>query len=96
MLASEPKLKRRNGVETRSVPQGALLVDMSSGRCFRLNRVGAFIWEMLATPRDIEEICRDIASHYQMPIEAIDGEIRQVVDQLARECLIDDQSTGLP
>jgi hypothetical protein len=87
---SEPaaRVKQRSGVEARPFPKGALLVDMGTGRCFRLNRVGAEIWTMLTEPRALEEVCRDVAARYRKPVEDIAGEIRALVAALTRENLI--------
>jgi hypothetical protein len=84
------RLRQRSGVEARPFPKGALLVDMGTGRCFRLNKVGAEIWTMLALPRSLDDICKDVAERYQQPIDTVHNEIRELVDALAREQLVVD------
>ena len=92
MPSSDHKLRRRSGVETRPLPQGALLVDMSTGRCYRLNRVGAEIWSMLDVPSALPEICEGIATRYQRPPDLIQPEIRELVEHLMKEQLIEPAS----
>jgi hypothetical protein len=82
------RLRQRSGVEARPLPKGALLVDMNTGSCFKLNQVGAEIWTMLVLPHALDDICRDVAKRYQRPIEEIGNEIRELVEHLTREQLV--------
>jgi Coenzyme PQQ synthesis protein D (PqqD) len=89
MLNSDPKIRRRNGVETRPLPQGAVLVDMETGQCYRLNRVGAEIWSMLEIPSALHEICEGVAARYGRLSTSIEHEVRELVDHLKKEQLIE-------
>jgi hypothetical protein len=89
MSSLQNPLKQRAGVEARPLPQGALLVDMNSGHCFRLNRVGAEIWTMLHTPLSVDEVCARIAARFRKPVDQIDIEVRALVVQLINEELLD-------
>jgi hypothetical protein len=92
MLSPDHKLRRRSGVETRPLPQGAVLVDMTTGRCYRLNRVGAEIWAMLEPPAALGEICAGVATRYGRPVDAIELEVRDLVEHLTKEQLIEPTS----
>jgi Coenzyme PQQ synthesis protein D (PqqD) len=89
MLSSDPKIRRRNAVETRPLPQGAVLVDMQTGQCYRLNRVGAEIWSMLERPSALREICESVAARYGRPSASIEDEVRELVDHLTKEQLVE-------
>jgi hypothetical protein len=82
------RLKQRSGIEMRALPKGALLVDMNTGRCFRLNHVGAEVWSLLAERQDFGDVCRTVANRYRRPIEAVTNEVRRLVEQLTRENLL--------
>lgn len=92
MTGSNQALKRRAGVEVRRSPEGAVLVDMNTGRAFRLNRVGAEIWSLLESPIQTDELCEQIAGRYGRPLEQIEGDVRALLDELARETLIERSS----
>jgi hypothetical protein len=62
---------------------------MNTGRCFRLNSVGALIWEMLATPRELQEISGAIAGQYLASIQEIESGLRDLISHLAKERLIE-------
>lgn len=89
MPGSDHKLRRRSGVETRKLPQGAVLVDMGTGRCYRLNRVGAEIWAMLESPSALGELCEGVATRYRRSVDAIEQEVRDLVEHLTKEQLIE-------
>jgi hypothetical protein len=90
----DERLRQRSRVEVRLFPQGALLVDMNTGRCFRLNRVGSEIWNMLARPQRRSEICQVVASQHQMPVDQIAPEVSAMIDQLVTERLIEVDTAG--
>jgi hypothetical protein len=89
MSGSQDSLRQRNGVEARPLPRGALLVDMNTGQCFRLNRVGAEIWTMLTSPTTASEVSARIATRYGKPVAQIDLEVRALLELLVREQLVE-------
>ena len=46
-------LSRRKGIESRAIADGTVLVDITSGVCYELNRMGSEIWNLL-TPDTTE------------------------------------------
>jgi hypothetical protein len=89
VTAVDEHLMQRAGVEMRPLPQGALLVDMNTGRCFRLNQVGAEIWALLSIPRPLTEVLDKVASNHALPPEQIESDVKTMVDQLVVDRLID-------
>lgn len=85
----EDIVSQRSGVEMREVPRGALLVDMHTGRCFRLNRVGAEIWTMLKATLPLREICSRIATQYRLPLPQSEQEVGRLIEQLLEEGLVE-------
>jgi hypothetical protein len=100
MASLNERLIQRRGIETRPLPQGALLVDMETGRCYRLNRVGAEIWELLRRPLAVGEVCAAVAQKYERDAEAVDRDVREDVLEhlahLARERLVEAALEGGP
>jgi hypothetical protein len=89
MSPPEERLTQRRGIETRPFPQGALLVDMDTGKCYRLNRVGAEIWELLRQPVGVTELCAEVAKKYERGAETLEGDVRELVAHLVKEKLVD-------
>jgi hypothetical protein len=92
MLNPDERLTQRNGIETRPLPKGAILVDMNTGRCYRLNQVGAEIWGLLRRPIALAEICLEVAKTYGQSPDAVEDDVQQLVAHLATEQLVETAS----
>jgi hypothetical protein len=88
MASPGERLTQRGGIETRPLAQGALLVDLNTGRCYRLNRVGAEIWELLRRPHVVDDVCAAVATRYDGAREAVERDVRELVAHLVKEQLI--------
>jgi hypothetical protein len=81
-------LLSRADVETRATHNGAVLVDVGTGKCFRLNRVAADIWSMLETPTSFAAICAQMTGRYRVPASQIERDIGDLIRQLAGQDLV--------
>ena len=73
------------GVEVRSIGDGAVVLDLSTGNCFELNRVGFEIWELLAngaTPKSIWERLKD---RYDTAQELLAKDVLRLLDSLIQQ-----------
>jgi hypothetical protein len=83
-------VSRRVGVETRPLRAGgAVLVDLNTGKCVRLNRVGAEVWALLERPAAVSTIHQQIRDRYGIPPEQAETDVIGLIDQLLREELVD-------
>jgi hypothetical protein len=87
------KLRRREGVICREVPDRAFLLDKNSGRCFELNRMAAAVWARLDGSSTVEEVCRRL--HADLPtgiaLERLKGDVGRLVVDLKRSGLAVEQ-----
>jgi hypothetical protein len=91
---ADVRLLRRRDVTVQPIDGGALLVDMRSGACFELNRTGAEIWELLANGATIRSICETLAARYDVPNETIAADVRDIVDALKKQKLVEPSSSS--
>ncbi len=82
-------VSRRSGVEVRSLPKGALLVDMKTGECFRLNHIGAEVWEMLGPGTTLNAVCDTLVGRYPVERSVLETDVRGLVDSLSGAGLVD-------
>lgn len=75
-------------VEYRSVDRGALLVDVSTGAVFRLNRVGADLWVDLVAGHSLDQAIGALCGRYDATPEQIEADARSLCRQLAAAGLI--------
>jgi hypothetical protein len=79
----------RPEVAAREVGDGAVLVNMNSGGCFELNRVGAEIWRLLQKKTTIADICEALAGRYPVAPDVLATDARDVIDALVRAGLVE-------
>ncbi len=83
------RLKRSASVETRRLKEGIVVVHMGTGQCYRLNRVGTEVWSLLDRPSTLSEISTSIAERHNRPASSVEPEIRELLEHLVRERLIE-------
>ena len=54
-------IQRRPGWLTSKVGQELIMMSVQNGVYIGLNEVGARVWEMIASPKDISELCGALA-----------------------------------
>jgi hypothetical protein len=74
---------------SRQTPDGAVLVDMTSGDCFELNGVGRLMWQEIATATPLVLICASLRARFDVPQEVIEGDVLAIAEDLRRVGLVD-------
>lgn len=75
-------------VVSRDVEGGAMLVDLQTGACFRLNRVGAEIWRGISTSVPLPQTCEALAARYQLSRDVIDKDVTSLLQELESKGLV--------
>lgn len=65
-----------------------VMMDMEAGRYLYLDRIGSVIWAELRQPRKVAELCRSLADRYAAPIEEIERDVLDLLEQMRRNDLI--------
>lgn len=89
ILRRETRLKRGSAVQSRAVDDGAVLIDMRTGICFELNRVGGEIWSILQTPVAVSTICDSLAATYRVTRLKVESDVNQLLMELLRVGLVE-------
>jgi hypothetical protein len=84
----DDSVTRRADVLARETPDGAVLVDMMSGRAWELNRVGAALWSLLATPATLRQVCRVLGERYAVERAVLARDVTKLADDLIQAGLI--------
>jgi len=88
-MSARAVVSRRPGIESQSIDLGAIVVDLKSGAAFELNRIGAEIWELMASPVPVHAICDVLATRYSVERQALDADVLMLIDALLRAGLAD-------
>ena len=88
MLSLDDTLVKRVDVMARETPDGAVLVDVVSGGCWELNRVGAALWSLLDGPTTLRRIGELLRARYEVAAEIIERDVLAVAEQLSKAGLV--------
>jgi hypothetical protein len=76
-------------VEALDVGADFVLVDLSTGGYFGLNRVGARMWKLLADGRTPGQVADTLAADYGVPRERIEADLDALLAVLRARKLVD-------
>jgi hypothetical protein len=82
------RFRRRAGVESRSIDDGLVIVDLDSGTCFELNPVGADVWSLLCNGTTAGEICHVLGRRYTVQDDVLAADISKLLTDLVEQGLI--------
>jgi len=73
----------------RVVDGEALIVDLTSGAFFSLDRVGTEIWIALKNGSDRAQIVATITAKYGVDEQTVQRDVAELLDELSREGLVE-------
>ncbi len=65
-----------------------IMMDMESGQYFNLDRIGTVIWQELAQPRKVADLCQFLVERYEAPVSEIERDVLDLLRQMADKKLI--------
>lgn len=88
MSGNEQRLTLNPLVVMQTAEAGAILMHMSTGDCFELNRIGAEVWRMLQETIPVGQIISTIANKHEVPEATVESDVRALLDDLGRHGLL--------
>lgn len=64
-LSRKDKIERSGNVAQRLFEEQMLVINPKDSLLHRFNEVGTFIWQILETPKTVEEICEKVKEHFE-------------------------------
>ena len=65
------------------------MLNLRSGRYYGLDPVGARIWNLIQTPRTVQEIRDILLQDYEVEPDRCEGDLVALLEKLANEGLVD-------
>jgi hypothetical protein len=87
------RVARSGEVVSRVLDGEAVLLDLASGAYFGLNEVGTRFWDLLDRPRTLAEIRDALLLEFDVPRDALERDLGELVAALTKRGLI---STASP
>jgi len=73
----------------RKMRDEMILMNARTGRFLGLNAVGARIWALLETPRDLEGLLAELSAHYQLDETQARIDVERFLEEMARDGMIE-------
>jgi len=64
------------------------MLNLDTSRYYGLNRVGSRVWELLAQPTTVAELCATLQQEYAVPPEQCEREVLALTQKLLDEKLV--------
>lgn len=89
-------LRRIDGLLSAVVGEELMMMDVTQGKYFNLNSVGARIWELLAEPISLEALVTDLTAEYDADQDTVRQEVEKFLTDLRQRGLLamDDAAGG--
>ena len=91
-ISDDALLQRRKEPLTAELDGEVVMLDPDKGSYFSLNPVGSRVWELLADPRSVNEICDTLMGEFEVDEQACRQEVRALLDQLVEAELVEVRS----
>ena len=85
----EATITPRSGVQSQTINEGAVLVDVQTGSVFELNPIGAEVWALLISGNTLVGICDALGKHYVVERSVLEADVRQLVESLTSAGLVE-------
>jgi hypothetical protein len=93
-MASSNKPRRREGAISQTAGDETIVLDTRRGTYFTLDDVGTLVWELCDGTRSLDEIVAAVTAGYDVAPGQAETDIRELLDELAAERLIDGWDRG--
>jgi hypothetical protein len=88
MVETALRFRVSGDVVTREIPEGLMLVNVQTGTAFKLNQVGAAIWERLDGVRDVATIVGELDQQYRVGTGVLLRDVNALLEELQKQGLV--------
>jgi len=81
-------MKRSDTAMARRIDDDLVILDVTSGRYFEVNDVGALVWEHLDGTRTVEDLIDTVLAEFDAPRDLVTIDVENLLGQLIRAGLV--------
>jgi Coenzyme PQQ synthesis protein D (PqqD) len=89
LSVTDDLVRRRPEVTVRATSTGALLIDMASGNCWQLNRLGSDFLSLIDTEKTLADIIGILGSRYEVSRDVLQRDLSRLAQELLDAGLIE-------
>jgi hypothetical protein len=82
-------MRRKDGTLARLVGDEIIVLHVDSGRYFELNNVAAFVWELLETEIEVDDIVAQVEQTFDIDTQTAVRDVHAFLDELRARDLVD-------
>jgi hypothetical protein len=79
---------REEEVAAKVMDGEAILINLSNGIYYSMDKVGGFVWEMVESRQSVEEMVTGIVARYEVSREQAEADLALLMEELVQENLI--------
>jgi hypothetical protein len=87
-LTFDTFVARCEGFVEAEVDQEIVALSVEHGTCYGLNRVGSRIWQLLATPTRVADLCATLVDEYDVDVDVCGPQVLDLLEELRAEGMI--------
>jgi coenzyme PQQ synthesis protein D (PqqD) len=87
-LSSATVVVRNGSFSEAKVDEEIVAFSAEKGACYGFNSVGSRIWQLLANPISVSDICKTLMSEYEVDPETCEHEVLKLLEKLRAEGMI--------
>ncbi len=65
-----------------------LAIDADAGYCYSLNQTGGYVWQLLAQPVTVAEICAALCREFEVEMETCRRDVEALLGELEKRGLV--------
>ena len=89
MLSLDDKIQIPKNVSSTVVEQGAVLLNLSTGKYFALRDVGLRFWELLKGGEQLRDAHQALLAEYDVASEQLEQDLVELLNQLYENGLVE-------
>ncbi len=86
---------RTKDVVHQTMPPDTILLNLENGYYYSTNPVGAEVWSLCDGSLTVADIARQVSGTFNAPIEQVETDVLELLEDMAKEGLIDSKHEPL-
>lgn len=79
---------------TTGVGEALMMMNIDRGNYVGMNPVGARIWELIETPRDLDDLCNQLLAEFEVDEAACRRDVTAFADKLCHHGLASERASS--
>ena len=87
---------RNEEVAAKVIDGEAIIINLANGVYYSMDKVGAFVWDLLQAGHTLENVIAAVAGHYDVSRDQAESNVQELVQELVQENLVVSSENGKP